>query len=424
MKIRYYSRSVNRALVLRRKTRLLQRHGIAFPASGVVNREIIEIREQVMLSPHAALSSQSRDRAKLTNKGIISIGTVFERDRDKILSSLFFRRLSGKAQVLIAPSQEHVTTRLFHTIRVAQIARIIGRALGLNEDLVEAIAMGHDLGHTPFGHAGERELGTISLQYLNTNFRHNRLSQFIADEILHLSFETQDGILRHSEKLQLVNSPTQQTEMDLSNEKVNATTLEGVVVKIADKLASAVQDLVDLQSTGIFNANLTHRDTRNDNPSHSALLRPVRDVFGEDISNWYKILINDVIENSKGKRALCFSKPVFEGLQNLTSLNKGIIIGKHSSISFDGVSSEDAKVGTIVEALHKHYVRKYYNDIWSMGSYYFRGRRRIDVVGNELLDICVQAAIHRIAGMTDRMAIEEYLKLPDSDPKQVPKSPL
>ncbi|MEA3493366.1 MAG: HD domain-containing protein [Candidatus Margulisiibacteriota bacterium] len=424
MKIHCYSRSVNRALALRGKTRLLRRHGIAFPASGVIDRGIIETREQIMLSPYAALSSQSRGQARLATEGLAGIGSVFERDRSKILSSLFFRRLSGKAQILIAPSQEHVTTRLFHTTSVTQIARAIGRTLGLNEDLIEAIALGHDLGHTPFGHAGERALDKISMKNLKTNFRHNRLSQFIADEILHLSFEAQDGILRHSGKLQLVNAPSKNAGTGLTDEKINATTLEGVVVKIADKLASAAQDLADLKSAAIFSVNLMQRDDGNENPTHRTLLQPITNIFGENIGNWYKILINDVIENSKGKRALCFSKPVFEGLQNLMALNKGIIIGEYKGISFDGVSSEDAKVGAIVDALHRHYTRKYLDGTLSPGNYYFREKWQIAMTAEELDKTYDQAAIHRIAGMTDRMAIEEYLKLPGSDPKQVPKSPL
>src|SRR3989339_1253689 len=159
----------------------------------IIRREIEE-REKKLLSPYACFASKTAGRAKPEKE--CNLRTAFQRDRDKIIHSKSFRRLKHKTQVFISPIGDHYRTRLTHTLEVAQIARTIARALRLNEDLTEAIALGHDLGHTPFGHAGEAVLNQI----LPNGFKHNEQSLRIVEmlENLNLSAETLDGILNHT----------------------------------------------------------------------------------------------------------------------------------------------------------------------------------------------------------------------------------
>ena len=187
--------------------------------------------ETAILSPLACLSCKSRGRAK--SEEPCSIRTDFQRDRDRIIHSKAFRRLKHKTQVFLAPGVDHMRTRLTHTLEVAQIARTITRALMLNEDLAEAIALGHDLGHTPFGHTGERALNSI----LDGGFRHAQQSLKTVDLIenggLNLTYEVRDGILNH-------------------NGEVLPLTLEGQVVKIADRIAYLNHDIDDAMRANIL----------------------------------------------------------------------------------------------------------------------------------------------------------------------------
>jgi dGTPase len=190
-------------------------------------------REEQFLAP---LATRSRDAARRVPEDDPALRTPFQRDRDRIIHSKSFRRLMHKTQVFIGPSGDHVRTRLTHTLEVAQIARTIGRALGLNEDLIEAIGMGHDLGHTPFGHAGERAIATIV-----PGFRHNEQSLRIVDKLerdgagLNLTEPVRDGILRHSK-----------SRDSLTGEMAGTpATLEGAVLKIADGVAYLNHDLDD-----------------------------------------------------------------------------------------------------------------------------------------------------------------------------------
>ena len=177
-------------------------------------RERIEAREKLYLSPLATKSSETKGRKRYEEP--CELRTEFQRDRDRILHSKAFRRLKHKTQVFFSPYDDHFRTRMTHTLEVSQIARTIARALDLNEDLAEAISLGHDLGHTPFGHSGERVLNEL----MPNGYRHNeqsvRVVQFIED--LNLTEETLDGILNHSYQC-MPNTP------------------EGQVVRIADKIA-------------------------------------------------------------------------------------------------------------------------------------------------------------------------------------------
>ena len=207
-------------------------------------RQLIEEREE-SLSPPAAKSNPSRGR--LNPEEPCAVRTAFQRDRDRIIHSKAFRRLKHKTQVFIAPLGDHYVTRLTHTLEVSQIARTISRALSLNEDLTEAIALGHDLGHTPFGHVGEEVLDEL---YRN-GFRHNEQSLRVVDLLekdgqgLNLTWEVRDGILNHSK-----------TRVDILGQgwgKVN--TLEGEVCKIADTVAYINHDIGDAVRADIITEN-------------------------------------------------------------------------------------------------------------------------------------------------------------------------
>ena len=195
-------------------------------------REMIEEREAACLAPCAAQSSQSRGRARPEQP--CDIRTEFQRDRDRIIHSKSFRRLKHKTQVFLSPEGDHYRTRLTHTLEVAQIARTIARALNLNEDLTEAIALGHDLGHTPFGHMGEMVLNQICPY----GFKHNEQSLRVVDVLerpggLNLTYEVRDGILCHTGEKQ-------------------AGTLEGQIVRLADKIAYINHDIDDAIRAGVL----------------------------------------------------------------------------------------------------------------------------------------------------------------------------
>jgi len=196
-------------------------------------RGATEALERDMLSPRAACSGGSRGR--LRDEPPCALRTAFQRDRDRILHCSAFRRLKHKTQVFLSPEGDHYRTRLTHTLEVAQIARTIARALRLNEDLTEAIALGHDLGHTPFGHAGERALRTVFIP----GFNHYEQSLRVVDQLekggqgLNLSWEVRDGIERHTTGPQ-------------------PATLEGQCVRLADRIAYINHDIDDALRAGVL----------------------------------------------------------------------------------------------------------------------------------------------------------------------------
>ncbi len=206
-------------------------------------REEFEEQERRTLSPFAALSAQSKGR--LVPQDECAVRTAFQRDRDRILHSKSFRRLKHKTQVFLSPTGDHYRTRLTHTLEVAQIARTIARAIRLNEDLTEAIALGHDLGHTPFGHAGEAVLNAIH----PGGFAHYEQSLRVVDLLendgrgLNLTCEVRDGILKHSKgRGQILPTDTQELGM----------TLESHVVRISDIIAYISHDLDDSIRGGVI----------------------------------------------------------------------------------------------------------------------------------------------------------------------------
>ncbi len=240
-------------------------------------RELAEEREEG-LSPYASKSRYSKGR--LREEEPCPIRTAFQRDRDRIIHSKAFRRLKHKTQVFIAPLGDHYVTRLTHTLEVAQIARTISRALNLNEDLTEAIALGHDLGHTPFGHVGEEVLNEL----YSRGFRHNEQSLRVVDILekggrgLNLTWEVRDGILNHSKE-----------EGDILGESAGkASTLEGEVCKISDAIAYINHDIGDAIRAGLL--------SENDLP-----LGPIS-VLGRFHSQRINTMVSDVIEHSWGVR--------------------------------------------------------------------------------------------------------------------------
>ncbi len=206
-------------------------------------REKLEDLEDKLLSPYATKARNSRGRLKPEEE--CSVRTCFQRDRDRIIHSKAFRRLKHKTQVFLSPGGDHYRTRLTHTLEVAQIAKTMARALRLNEDLTEAIALGHDLGHTPFGHAGEEVLNELH----PGGFRHNEQSLRVVDFLekdgqgLNLTFEVRDGILKHSKGKGPI-LPENSEELPL--------TLEGQLVRVADIIAYINHDLDDALRGGVI----------------------------------------------------------------------------------------------------------------------------------------------------------------------------
>jgi len=253
--------------------------------------------------------------------------TPFALDRDRIIYSGAFRRYTGKTQVVYFASMldEQLSSRSIHTISVAQIARTIGRLLNLNLDLIEAIALGHDLGHPPFGHDGEKYLSKVSEKYGIKRFHHNIQSLRVVDVIskrgqgLNLTFQVREGLLSHDGEIhnQIVTPQPNKTEQDLQ-EYIDAKeegrsasmmpmTLEGCVVRITDTIAYIGQDIEDAIRIGLI--------TRDQLPDES------KELLGDNNGQIIETLVKDVVENSYGNNYVCFSKLVSKSLQKLKAFN-------------------------------------------------------------------------------------------------------
>lgn len=249
-------------------------------------REEMEAMEQETLSPHATLSVNSRGRDREEEE--CDIRPVFQRDRDRILHCKAFRRLKNKTQVFLTPKGDHYRTRLSHTLEVSQNARTIAKALRLNEDLVEAIALGHDMGHTPFGHghAGEFVLNEVS----SVGFRHNEQSVRIVEQLekdgkgLNLTWEVRDGILNHQSR----SVPH---------------TLEGKIVRLSDKIAYVNHDIDD--------AIRAHVLREEDIP------KELRRTLGDNTRKRLNTLIHNIIKNSRDRDDIAMSKEVEEAMFDL-----------------------------------------------------------------------------------------------------------
>lgn len=320
-------------------------------------RESLEQREQAYLSPYAALSMHSRGRAR--EEEPCDIRPVFQRDRDRILHSKSFRRLKDKTQVFLTPEGDHYRTRMTHTLEVSQNARTIAKALKLNEDLVEAIALGHDLGHTPFGHAGERALEKVC----PFGFSHSEQSLRTVDVLekggqgLNLTWEVRDGIRNH------------QTQG-------NPATLEGKIVRISDKIAYIHHDMDDAVRGGILKESDVPRD--------------IGEVIGDTTGKRLDHFIHDLVTTSTGKNDILMSKPVAQAMKRLREFMFERVYQNPSA------KGEEGKAEMLVETLYDYY------------------GRHMDKLPRDLLDLMERGEPKErilcdyIGSMTDRFAIAQY----------------
>lgn len=276
-----------------------------------------EIYEVEHLSEFASKSVNSKGRSFPEQKS--NIKTEFQIDRDRILNSKAFRRLKHKTQVFISPKGDHYRTRLTHTLEVSQISRTIARALRLNEDLVEAIALGHDLGHTPFGHSGEQILNSIS----PNGFKHNLQSIRVVEIIenggngLNLTWEIKDGILNHR-----------------TDDK--PSTLEGKIVQLSDKIAYINHDIDDaIRGRVILENDLPKECTK---------------IIGDSSSKRIDNMIENAVKNSIGKNDICMSQQMKEAMYKLRSF-------LFQNVYIDSIAkAEESKAKNIVKQLYQYFM--------------------------------------------------------------------
>lgn len=280
-------------------------------------RERIELDEQKFLSPYASFSINSKGRD--VDEPQCDIRPVYQRDRDRILHSKSFRRLKDKTQVFLSPEGDHYRTRLTHTLEVSQNARTVAKALRLNEDLVEAIALGHDLGHTPFGHAGERALDRVCPM----GFTHNEQSVRVVEVLekegrgLNLTWEVRDGILNH----QTSGMPS---------------TLEGKVVRICDKIAYIHHDMDD----AIRGKILCEED----------IPKQLRTTLGDTTTKRLDCFIHDIITNSLNKDDISMSEEIGSAMQELRQF---MFVNVYTNPKAKG---EEGKAERLVENLYGYYL--------------------------------------------------------------------
>ncbi len=331
-------------------------------------RERLEAIERETLSEKACLSSLTRGRER--PEAPHAFRTSFQRDRDRIIHSKSFRRLKHKTQVFLAPYGDHYRTRLTHTLEVSQIARTIAKALRLNEDLTEAIALGHDLGHTPFGHAGEETLARL----LPGGFSHYEQSLRVVEKLeyegkgLNLTYEVRDGILKHSKGMGKI-FETRTEEMP--------STLEGQVVRVSDIIAYVNHDLDDATRAKIIREE--------EIPSH--LIKTLGKWHASRIDR----MVEDVIRESLklGMERISMSKEVFEALEGLREfLYERVYFSRESRIELE-------KTEKIICDLYE-YILKAPED-------YVKPYPKGDSLEKRVGDF--------IAGMTDRYALGLYEKL-------------
>ncbi len=320
-------------------------------------RESLEQWERDYLSPYAMLSVNSKGR--LRDEPQCDIRPVFQRDRDRIIHSKSFRRLKDKTQVFLSPEGDHYRTRLTHTLEVSQTARTIAKALRLNEDLVEAIALGHDLGHTPFGHAGERALNKVCPY----GFEHNVQSVRTVDLLekdgqgLNLTIEVRDGILNHQMKC---------TPM----------TMEGKIVRLSDKIAYIHHDMDDAIRAGIL--------TEDDVP------KEISDVIGNTCTKRLDTFIHDIVSNCYDRNDICMSAPVAE---TMTKMREFMFENVYTNPIAKG---EESKAVMMIEILYDYYLN--HKDQLP------RENLRMAEIGEPLEKVVCDY----IAGMTDHFAVARF----------------
>ncbi len=334
-----------------------------------------------------ATASQGRERKETPDP----VRTAFQRDRDRILHSRSFRRLKHKTQVFIDPEEDHFRTRLTHTLEVAQIARTISRALRLNEDLTEAIALAHDLGHPPFGHAGEEALDAAYREYMpDIGFRHYEQSLRVVEVLeygtgdefaqdverpedppkgLNLSWEVRDGIARHSKG-----------RKDLSDMSAEvATTLEGRSVRIADRVAYINHDIDDALRAGVLHP--------------SDLPRAQMDFLGHSHSERISRMVIDIVEHSEGRPVVEMSAPVGAATDQLKEFLFDRVYWNASTGNQDLRKSQH-----VIRALFHLYME--HPEMMSGGP----------LENDSSVERRAQRVCDFIAGMTDRYAVSRFVR--------------
>lgn len=324
-------------------------------------RNILEQQEHERLSPKAAFSDQSQGRPVPEEERPDDVRTCYQRDTDRIVHSKSFRRLMHKTQVFLLPEGDHYRTRMTHTLEVARIARTITRALGLNEDLAEAIALGHDLGHTPFGHAGEDALSEV----MERPFRHNEQSLRVVDVLekdgrgLNLTYEVRIGIVGHT------------------GPKIPET-LEGRIVRKSDQIAYINHDIDDATRAGIL--------------SDQDIPRSIARVLGDTHKERINTLVTDNICHTLETGELSMSPSVEEAMQDLRAFLFRTVYKNPVA------KSEESKAKRIIQQLYQYYIEN------------------PDALPETFLpqlsfDGMEQTVADYIAGMTDKYAVDKYTQL-------------
>jgi dGTPase len=321
-------------------------------------REELERLEHRRLNPLAAFSDRSTGRPRPEPEREEDVRTCFQRDTDRIVHSKAFRRLMHKTQVFLNPEGDHYRTRMTHTLEVTRIAKTVTRALGLNEDLAEAIAMGHDLGHTPFGHAGEAAL----TECWGRPFRHNEQSLRVVDILekdgqgLNLCNEVREGIVGHT-------GP------------VIPKTLEGQIVRRADQIAYVNHDIDDAIRAGILTAEDIPRD--------------IAAILGENQRDRINTLVCDMIFTSREAGSICMTQEIQKALADLRSFMFARVY--HNPVA----KGEESKAKDMLQMLFRFYV-----DHPEQLPADFQPQLSFDGLGRTVCDY--------IAGMTDNYAIEKF----------------
>lgn len=319
-------------------------------------RERIENSEKMMLAPYAVLSCETKGRERYSEP--CPNRTEFMRDRDRIVHCKTFRRLKHKTQVFLSPEGDHYRTRLTHTLEVSQISRTISRALMLNEDLTEAIALGHDLGHTPFGHAGERALNEVK----ENGFTHNAQSLRVVEKLennglgLNLTWEVRNGILCHSGDME-------------------AATLCGKIVKFSDRIAYINHDIDDALRAGILK--------NDDIPKH------LTDILGDRHNKRIDTLVGSVIEHSLGKPYVGMDESIEKAMLELREF-------MFENVYRNPVAKgEEGKGEGVIKSLFEYFVKN-------------KDKLPRDYIEQSEHDTLHNVVADYVAGMTDRYAVARY----------------
>ncbi len=315
-------------------------------------RQEYEKREYDMLSAYAAKSAETKGRARPMET--CPLRTDYQRDRDRIIHCKSFRRLKHKTQVFLSPEGDHYRTRLTHTLEVSQIARTIARCLQLNEDLTEAISLGHDLGHTPFGHAGERVLAELT-----GHFEHNEQSLRVVERLeggsgLNLTVEVRDGILNHKKSRK-------------------PSTLEGLVVNYADRIAYINHDIDDALRAGII----------------SSIPEACADRLGRTHGERINTMITDIVNNSAGGPQIRMSPEIEALTEELRQfMFERVYLGS-------AAKEEEGKAENMIRMLYAFFLKN-------------PDRMGPDTVRRLEEDDLMQTVTDYIAGMTDRFAVKLF----------------